>query len=148
MSIVYEPTLLLACFTASLMPLMIGWDAASSDPWSGSSMANLIVLPFPAPLHAPSAITATAASAPTLVSFMHSPPRNQPSRSPEYGPRSVRLRPSAVGFDPPSAPGSTISPEASRGTPIRRGRGGGARRQRLGDDRGRRAGGRRSDAVY
>src|SRR5881392_2518556 len=98
MSIVYPATLPPACFTASLIPLIMGSEAAFSLPWSGNSIANLIDLLPPTPLHALSAITAMAASAPTLLSFMHSPPRSQPrreprSRSPVGSPASLRRRP-------------------------------------------------------
>src|SRR5215212_11010571 len=139
---VYAPTLPPACFTASLIPLMIGCDAASSDPWSGSSIANLMFLP-PAPgVQAEKASTEMAATAPSLVSFMHSPPRNQPHRLPGCGPRSGDPEPPDADQDPLPPPDAADSgPVVASGRPARSGRGRGARRQRLKNDPGRRAGG-------
>src|SRR5712672_3489166 len=142
-SILYPPAAPPASFTASLMPLMIGSEAAFSLPCCGSSMA-ILTLPFevsaagagvlgvnaaplpplgaaPEPagvllLHAANTSIDTPAIALSFLKFIQSPPRiDRPG-----GPRSISVGASVVRPNSGSRPvvRRPLVPFEGRSTPI------------------------------
>src|SRR5918997_1652461 len=147
------PPFALACVAASCAPLRVGWPSAAAPPERGRVTPSLRVFAptppdgAPAWVHAPTATRAAIANAPNRVNRIQTPPvwspravRGNLGRSP---PDDVRARFPATSRCPgPASAHPAISSEPVGTEQMTVLTEGGA-----GTVPGRRAGGRRSDAV-